>query len=123
MKAVCSSAHWRSDGAGIQFVAIAMVVLAVLGVVFGVILFSSFSREEWGEEDRLASVRAGCAVLLILFVALVGVWVAWRYQRSAASLRRVGGGRPSAWLLAATGPVASARPTSKTLTSRPPFVR
>jgi hypothetical protein len=56
-------ARWSSDGAGILFVMIFMVLLAGVGVVFAWMLFWSFSREGAEEDDRLAGVRTALALL------------------------------------------------------------
>jgi hypothetical protein len=63
-------ARWSSDGAGILFVMIFMVLLAGLGVVFAGMLFWSFSRDDGEEPDRLAGARTALALLVLLAIAV-----------------------------------------------------
>lgn len=59
-------AHWSSDGAGILFVMIFMVLLAGLGIALLWLLLWSFTRDDAEGEDRLAGVRTAMALVVLL---------------------------------------------------------
>jgi len=74
-------AHWSSDGAGILFVMIAMVVSAGLAVVFALMLIFSFTRTEDDEPDRLAAVRAIVTALVVMSAAAMAARLVWLRHR------------------------------------------
>ena len=73
-------AGWRSEGAGILFVMLAVPVFAFLALVFGAMFVGTLTREDSDEEDRFAPLRAGLAGLIALFVVVTAVrlWWLWR---------------------------------------------
>lgn len=70
-------AGWSSDGAGILFVMIFMVLLAGLGIALLWLLLWSFTRDEADGDDRLAGVRTAMALLVLLAIAVPLARAGW----------------------------------------------
>jgi hypothetical protein len=78
-------AHWSSDGAGMLFVVIFMVLLAGLGIALLWLLLWSFTRDDAGGEDRLAGVRTAMALLVLIGIAVPlarGGWASFAGRHS-----------------------------------------